>query len=364
MTGSEGGGETPRPLVNGGALPLVESFTRLGHKLRSVVKGWLEVVGFDVSDDRHGSIPHEHGGVASIAERDKPSHKPDAGRAFALNYMRGLLGGSLAYRPQEAVHRQACVFPLKPAAGHFRKAFGFVHCDVLLCCHGVKISTYTSTITSTNSASSRKSLVEMYMFYENIENLNITSRDKAKLYVESIEPILIDKMKSLKKEMKEFGKSLKDVVVENTSVYNDLDILSEESNMHNIASKIDARENLINHLISEKKKEVVEPSPIQIENHSLLNAVLVNNFNIKYADFLNEEQKGTFNKIVSMTNDDLVLEMNTIKKELNNKLDSLLKESTEDSVVSKLNNVKSEVDKSEVTKYNYYKLIELKNGLI
>jgi hypothetical protein len=211
---------------------------------------------------------------------------------------------------------------------------------------------------------SNKSLVEMYMFYENIENLNITSRDKAKLYVESIEPILIDKMKSLKKEMKEFGKSLKDVVVENTSVYNDLDILSEESNMHNIASKIDARENLINHLISEKKKEVVEPSPIQIENHSLLNAVLVNNFNIKYEDFLNEEQKGTFNKIVSMTNDDLVLEMNTIKKELNNKLDSLLKESTEDSVVSKLNNVKSEVDKSEVTKYNYYKLIELKNGLI
>ena len=211
---------------------------------------------------------------------------------------------------------------------------------------------------------SNKSLVEMYMFYENIENLNITSRDKAKLYVESIEPILIDKMKSLKKEMKEFGKSLKDVVVENTSVYNDLDILSEESNMHNIASKIDARENLINHLISEKKKEVVEPSPIQIENHSLLNAVLVNNFNIKYEDFLNEEQKGTFNKIVSMTNDDLVLEMNTIKKELNNKLDSLLKESTEDSVVRKLNNVKSEVDKSEVTKYNYYKLIELKNGLI
>jgi hypothetical protein len=211
---------------------------------------------------------------------------------------------------------------------------------------------------------SNKSLVEMYMFYENIENLNITSRDKAKLYVESIEPILIDKMKSLKKEMKEFGKSLKDVVVENTSVYNDLDILSEESNMHNIASKIDARENLINHLISEKKKEVVEPSPIQIENHSLLNAVLVNNFNIKYEDFLNEEQKGTFNKIVSMTNDELVLEMNTIKKELNNKLDSLLKESTEDSVVSKLNNVKSEVDKSEITKYNYYKLIELKNGLI
>ena len=215
-----------------------------------------------------------------------------------------------------------------------------------------------------NKLTSNNSLSEMYMFYENIENLNISSKDKAKLYVESIEPILIEKTKSLKKEMKEFGKSLKDVVVESNSLYNDLDILSEETNMHNIASKIDARENLMSHLIKEKKKEVFEKPSVQIENHSLLNTVLVNNFNIKYGDFLNEEQKETFNKIVSMTNEELISEMNSVKKELNNKLDSLLKESTEDSVVSKLTNVKSEVEKSEISKFNYYKLIELKNGLI
>lgn len=211
---------------------------------------------------------------------------------------------------------------------------------------------------------SNKSLSEMYMFYENIESLNISSKDKAKLYVESIEPILIEKMKSLKKEMKDFGKSLKDVVVESNSLYNDLDILSEETNMHNVASKIDARENLISHLMTEKKKEVSEKPSVQIENHSLLNAVLVNNFNIKYADFLNEEQKETFNKIVSMSNEDLINEMNLVKKELNDKLNTLLKESTEDSVTSKLKNVKSEVDKSDFSRYNYYKLIELKNGLI
>ena len=164
--------------------------------------------------------------------------------------------------------------------------------------------------------------------------------------------------------MKEFGKSLKDVVVESNSLYNDLDILSEDTNMHNIASKIDARENLMSHLIKEKKKEVFEKPSVQIENHYLLNTVLVNNFNIKYCDFLNEEQKETFNKIVSMTNEELISEMNSVKKELNNKLDSLLKESTEDSVVSKLTNVKSEVEKSEISKFNYYKLIELKNGLI
>ncbi|MFN9958696.1 MAG: hypothetical protein ACK55I_36865, partial [bacterium] len=86
-----------------------------------------------------------------------------------------------------------------------------------------------------NKLKSNKSLSEMYMFYENIENLNIPSKDKAKLYVESIEPILIEKMKSLKKDLKDFGKSLKDVVTESNSLYNDLDVLSEETNMHNIA---------------------------------------------------------------------------------------------------------------------------------
>ena len=211
---------------------------------------------------------------------------------------------------------------------------------------------------------SNKSLSEMYMFYENIENLNIPSKDKAKLYVESIEPILIEKMKSLKKEMKDFGKSLKDVVVESNSLYNDLDILSEETNMHNVASKIDARENLISYLMTDKKIDVSEKPSVQIENHSLLNAVLVNNFNIKYADFLNEEQKETFNKIVTMSNEDLINEMKSIKKELNNKLETLLKESTEESVTSKLKSVKSEVDKSDFSRYNYYKLTELKNGLI
>ena len=215
-----------------------------------------------------------------------------------------------------------------------------------------------------NKLKSNKPLSEMYMFYENIEDLNISSKEKAKLYVESIEPILIEKMKSLKKEMKDFGKSLKDVVVESNSLYNTLDILSEETSMHNIASKIDARENLISHLMAEKKKEVFKAPDVQIENHTLLNTVLVNNFNIKYADFLKEDQKETFNKIVSMTSEQLVNEMTTIKKELNDKLDTLLKESSEDSVVNKLMNVKSEVDKSEVSRYNYYKLIELKNGLL
>jgi hypothetical protein len=213
------------------------------------------------------------------------------------------------------------------------------------------------------SITSNKPLSEMYTFYEGIEKLNIKSKDKAKLYVESIEPILIEKMKSLKKDLTTLTKNLKNVDFEKNSLYEDLDILSEENTIHNISKKIDARENLIEHLLKEKKEDE-KPSEIQIENHTLLNAVLVNNFNIKYSDFLNEEQKTTFNKIVSMSNEELITETKNLKKELTTKIDSLIKESNEDTLKDKLKNVMSEINKSDTTKFDYYKLIELKNGLV
>lgn len=215
-----------------------------------------------------------------------------------------------------------------------------------------------------NKLKSNKNLVEMYMFYEGIENLNISTKDKAKLYVESIEPILIDKMKSIKKDCKEFGKSLKNVVAESNEMYDCLDVLSEENNIHNISKKIESRDKFINLLMTKKETKKVEEPTVHTENHSLLNAVLVNNFNVKFTDFLNEEQKQTFSKIVSMSNEDLSKEMNTLKEDINKKIESLLTESSDDSMNDKLKKVKSDVNESEVTRYNYYKLIELKSGLV
>lgn len=211
---------------------------------------------------------------------------------------------------------------------------------------------------------SNKNMVEMYIFYEDVENMTFPTKEKAKLFIESLEPQLIEKTKLLKNELKEFDKILKDVVYEENKLYSDLDILSEENTINNISKKINSRENLLNHLLSEKKESIIQTPTVQIENHSLLNAVLVNNFNIKYSDFLNEEQKEIFNKIVSMSNEELISEMVDLKKDLNEKLDTLLKESTDDNVINKLNSVKSEVTNSENNKYQYYKLLELKNGLI
>ena len=214
-----------------------------------------------------------------------------------------------------------------------------------------------------NKLKSNKNLVEMHHFYEEVENMFISNKDNAKLYVETLEPQLIDRMKSISSDCKNFNKLLKDVVVEHNDLYICLDILSEENNIHNIYKKIENRENFIKFLTTKKSIKKEEEPTVQFENHTLLNTVLVGNFNTKFTDFLNEEQKETFTKIVSLTESELENEVQKIKSEINQKIDTLLKESTDSVMDEKLNKVKEDLNETELTKYNYFKMTELKKGL-
>lgn len=211
---------------------------------------------------------------------------------------------------------------------------------------------------------SNKHLVEMHYFYEDMENMWIPNKEKAKLFVETLEPQFIDRMKLIESECKDLNKVLKGVVAENNDLYECLDVLAEDNTIHNIVKKIDAREKFVEFLTTKKEVKKKDEPTVQIENHTLLNTVLVNNFNTKFTDFLNEEQKETFTKIVSMTESELSSEMEKIKSEINQKIESLLKESTDDAMNRKLNSVKEELNESELTKYNYFKMTELKKGLI
>jgi hypothetical protein len=210
---------------------------------------------------------------------------------------------------------------------------------------------------------SNKNLAEVHNFYEEMENTYFQNVDSAKLYVETLEPHFIERMKLIKSDCKDLNKLLKDVVSESNELYECLDVLSEENNIHNISKKIDARENFIKFLTTKKSVKKEEESTVQFENHNLLNTVLVGNFNTKFTDFLNEEQKETFTKIVSLTESELENEVQKIKSEINQKIDSLLKESTDSVMDEKLNKVKEDLNETELTKYNYFKMTELKKGL-
>jgi hypothetical protein len=208
---------------------------------------------------------------------------------------------------------------------------------------------------------SDKNLSEMYMFYEDIENKNISNTESAKLFVEQVESLLIEKTKVIKESCKSLDKILGNVPIEKNEIYECLDVISEGNTLLNIEKKVESKMKLISHLTKEKTTQVAESST-HTDNQSLLNAVLVNNFNIKFVDFMNEDQKETFKKIVSMEESELKSEMESLRESLNTKIDSLLTES-DNELSDKLTNVKNDVNQSTVSKYNYFRLIELKSSL-
>jgi hypothetical protein len=119
---------------------------------------------------------------------------------------------------------------------------------------------------------------------------------------------------------------------------------------------------LFEHLTT-KKEEVVLEKTLHTNNENLLQAVLVNNFNVLYNNNLTEEQKQTLKDILSMPGD--VIEKKTVelKESLNEKIDTLISESSDSDIKDKLSKVKQEVNSKKPSRINYHSLVELKNGL-
>lgn len=209
---------------------------------------------------------------------------------------------------------------------------------------------------------SDKNLIEMYLFYEDVENKNISDKETAKLFVEQIESLLMDKSKSISESVKKIKSKLNDISIDKNEIYESLDIISEGNSLLNVEKKVEAKQKLISHLTTPKTAELAESS-VHTDNHTLLNAVLVNNFNTKFTDFLNEEQKDTFKKITSLSESELMNEMNSLKESMIQKFDKILSEEVDSSLINKINDVKKEVNSSPVSKINYYRMIELNKSL-
>jgi hypothetical protein len=206
-----------------------------------------------------------------------------------------------------------------------------------------------------------KDFKEMYLFYEEIENKYIEDKEVAQLYVENLSPLL----KLNNEAIKEFSKSLDAKLsvsdVQPNELYEALDTLTEGDKLSNVERKVTAKRKLIEHLTT--KKEIVESASKNVTpNESLLHAVLANNFNVLYNATLSESEKEKLKEILSIPYAEMLTNTNELKESILNQVDGLLKEATDD-LATKLNNVQKEVKEMEPSKYNYYRLLELKNGL-
>ena len=205
----------------------------------------------------------------------------------------------------------------------------------------------------------------MYLFYEEIENKYIEDKETAKLYVEGLNTYFgqpIGNWDSLNMFCESLNTKLGEVEIETKELYESLDMLSEKDSLSNIEKKVIAKKKLVEHLTTKKEIKESKDSTI-VPNETLLQAVLTNNFNVLYSNTLSESQKEELKTILSITHDDLIIKSNELQESIINQVSTLLNESNDTELTTKLNKVKDEVSKMTTSKYNYYRLTELKNGL-
>ena len=207
-----------------------------------------------------------------------------------------------------------------------------------------------------------KDFKEMYLFYEEIENKYIEDKETAKLYVEGVITILKQQMDDLTTFCTSLNKMINVESINENEIYNSLDILIEKDNLSNIEKKVIAKKKLVEHLTT--KKEIKESKDSRlIPNENLLNAVLTNNFNVLYSNTLSEQQKEELKNILSLSQEDLLTKTTELKESIINQVSTLISESNETDLSTKLMKVKDEVNEMFPSKLNYYRLTELKNGL-
>ena len=214
-----------------------------------------------------------------------------------------------------------------------------------------------------NTIKENKDFKEMYLFYEEIENKYFDDKEIAKLYVEEIQSVLKDKSDKIASFTKKLSTKLKDVEINENELYSNLDFLVQEENLSNVDKKIIAKKKLVEHLTT--KKEIVKKEETQlVENENLLYAVLANNFNVLYNNSLNESQKKELQGILSLTDEDLEVKIGDLKESILGQVGNILSESKDGDLTSKLTKVKDEVNEMKPSKFNYYRLVQLKNGLV
>ena len=207
-----------------------------------------------------------------------------------------------------------------------------------------------------------KDFKEMYLFYEEIENKYIEDKETAKLYVEGVITILKQQMDDLTTFCTSLNKMINVESINENEIYNSLDVLIEKDNLSNIEKKVIAKKKLVEHLTTKKEIKESKDSTL-VPNETLLNAVLANNFNVLYSNTLSESQKEELKNILSISYDDLITKSNELAESVIKQVSTLLSESNDIDLSTKLKAVKDEVTQMHPSRYNYYRLNELKNGL-
>lgn len=207
-----------------------------------------------------------------------------------------------------------------------------------------------------------KDFRDLYLFYEEIENKYFENPEDAKQYLMEIRSLLIEKTLESRSFCESLDKKIGDVKVEENELYSYLDTFASRRRLKNADQHVVAKNKLVEHLTTKKETPILTEMAFT-ENENLLHAVLTNNFNILYGNTLNEEQKEELKKILSISNKELETTFSTLKEEVTKKLSDMYADEKNEEAKTKINLALTEAERMKTSKFNYYKLSQLKNGL-
>lgn len=206
-----------------------------------------------------------------------------------------------------------------------------------------------------------KKFKELYLFYDEIENMYIEDKEVAKVFVEHIEILLKESTKSLSEYCKIVDEKLKLENLYEVELFQNLDLLTETNNLKNIDKKIIGKNELVEFLTT--KKDLPESMKDHTVNENLLHVVLANQFNSEFENTLSEDEKKELQQILTITKESLETNINVLKEDIRTKISDLMTEESDPKIKERLGAVLVETNRMPITKYNYYKLQQLENGL-
>ena len=192
-----------------------------------------------------------------------------------------------------------------------------------------------------------------------MEGKTFEYKETATLYVEELSRILKEKSSNIQTDLNKLSEDLSNVESTSNELYESIDSLSTPDNLSNISDKVIAKKYLVEHLTKNKTNELLTVD--QGVNESLLNSVLVNNFNVSFDKTLNEEDKTRLKNILSLNQEDLESKFTELTESINEKLGSIVE--SDEEFKSKSIEVKTEINEMNQSKYNLYRLEELLSNL-
>jgi len=202
---------------------------------------------------------------------------------------------------------------------------------------------------------------EFFLLYSQIENKKFKDKKLAEEYLTQVIKTLKEKKKglyteTLDKTLKKFKNYLPTI---SNPIYENLDLLVFNESVNKIEEKMGCKSEIISHL-TKPKSSVISEEPV---SNSILIKLATRKFNDKFSN-LSENDKKQFRDIFIEKKESLKKEYSNMVESTTTKLNSLIDESKDKDLVSKLQEVRNKISQGNFTPTKFLKIKELKQTLL